>query len=105
MNGKTATGRPSRGEAVEEVGQMDADAVGQGAPQRSARHGVVRGRDCGGGCGGEQQWDGGSRLAEAGVAGGVDQEMTNKRCQCCNACLPERASLTIPTNIGRRARN
>ena len=74
MNGKPATGRPSRGEAVEEVGQVDADAVGQGAPQRRARHRVVGRRG-----GGEQQWDGWSRLEEAGVAGGVEQEMTNKR--------------------------
>ena len=82
MNGTTATGRPSRGEAVEEVGQVDADAVGQGAPQRRARHGLVGWFGGGGGGGGEQQqqWDGGSRLAEAGVAGGVEQEMTNKRC-------------------------
>ena len=72
---------------MEEVGQVDADAVGQGAPQRRARHGLVGwvgggGRGDGGG-GGEQQqqWDGWSRLAEAGVAGGVEQEMTNKRCR------------------------
>ena len=61
---------------MEEGGQVDEDAVGQGAPQRRARHRVVGRRG-----GGEQQWDGWSRLEEAGVAGGVEQEMTNKRCR------------------------
>ena len=44
--------------------------MGLRAPQRRPRHGVV-------GLGGrEQQRDGGTRTEEAGVAGGVEQEMT-----------------------------
>ena len=57
---------------MEEGGQVDEDALGQGAPQRRAGHRVVGGR------GGEQQWDGGSRFEEAGVTRRVEQEMTNK---------------------------
>ena len=53
-------GCANRGQAVEEGGQVDADAVGEGAPQRRVRHRVVGER--------QQKWDVGSRLKEAGVA-------------------------------------